>query len=87
MTSAVSSGGMTSSGGSVSGCTLPPTPMACDFAHLNADCAPYGAVCDYFIGQCSCCFIHDQATCTTDADCQSNFGANAFCSAGTCGCH
>jgi hypothetical protein len=67
-------------------CGLGTAPVSCDFSHLNADCAPYGAVCDFLIGQCSCCFVHDQQTCTTDADCQGSFGARSFCSAGTCGC-
>ncbi len=74
------------SGGPAPSCSLGSTPVSCDFSHLNADCAPYGAVCDYLYGQCSCCFVHDQFTCASDADCEASFGADAFCSAGTCGC-
>jgi hypothetical protein len=87
-TSTSASGGMTSStsSGSTAACQLGPTPIPCDFAHLNADCAPYGAVCDYVFSQCSCCFVHDDLSCSQDADCQSSFGADAYCSAGTCGC-
>ena len=77
---------MTTSSGGPAWCSLPPMPVACDFHLLNADCAPYGAVCDYLYGQCSCCFVHDQQACKVDADCQSSFGANAFCSSGACGC-
>jgi hypothetical protein len=79
-----SSGGV--GGGAASGCQLTPEPVACNFSHLNADCAPYGAVCDFIFGQCSCCFVHGVLTCTTDADCEASFGASSFCSAGTCGC-
>ena len=73
-------------GGSGPTCTLGAAAQACDFSHLNADCAPYGAVCDYVFAQCSCCFIHEATACSNDADCQVSFGANAFCSSGTCGC-
>ena len=79
-----SSGGV--GGGSPAGCGLGEAPVSCNFAHLNADCAAYGAVCDYIFNQCSCCFLHDELTCTTDADCESSFGASAFCAGGTCGC-
>ncbi len=75
-----------SSGGPAPSCQLGSAPVSCDFANLNADCAAYGAVCDFLYGQCSCCFVHDESTCTTDADCEVSFGANSFCSAGTCGC-
>jgi hypothetical protein len=89
--SAVSSSGMGVGssgvgGSSPAGCGLGGGVVSCDFAHLNADCASYGAVCDYIFNQCSCCFLHDDLTCTTDADCESSFGATAFCSGGTCGC-
>jgi hypothetical protein len=86
MTTSSTSTSTSTSSGEVSGCTLPPMPISCDFAHLNADCAPYGAVCDYIFGTCSCCFIHAQASCTSDADCEAAFGASAFCNAGMCGC-
>lgn len=88
MSSAVSSssGSFGSSSGSTAACQLGPEPIPCDFSHLNADCAPYGAVCDYVFSQCSCCFVHDDLSCAQDADCQSSFGADAYCSAGKCGC-
>jgi hypothetical protein len=73
-------------GGAAVGCNLGSEPVSCNFSHLNADCASYGAVCDFIFSQCSCCFLHDELTCSTDADCQSSFGAGSFCSAGTCGC-
>ncbi len=92
MSSAVSSGSGSSgsstgsSSGSTAACQLGPEPIPCDFSHLNADCAPYGAVCDYVFSQCSCCFVHDDLSCAQDADCQSSFGADAYCSSGKCGC-
>jgi hypothetical protein len=81
-----SSSGGVDGGGSGPLCQLGVEPVSCDFAHLNADCAPYGAVCDFLFNQCSCCFLHDELTCSTDADCEASFGASSFCSAGTCGC-
>jgi len=75
-------------GGSSAGpaCQLGSAPQPCDFSHLNADCAPYGAVCDFVFSQCSCCFIHEEVACTTDADCEVTVGASSYCSAGKCGC-
>ena len=81
-----SSGGDDGGTSSTQECQLGSAPVPCDFSHLNADCAPFGAVCDFLYGQCSCCFVHDESTCTSDADCEASFGASSFCSAGTCGC-
>lgn len=85
-TTATTTTGVGSSGGPPLGCQLGSEPVACNFSHLNADCASFGAVCDFIFSQCSCCFLHDTLSCTTDADCEASFGASSFCSAGTCGC-